>query len=137
MVNSTNFLKGGKMKFNSKVKFTLSEAEHQEKIFNWAKYVPELKWMFAIPNGGYRRPLEALRLKQQGVKAGVSDIFLPLPRGGYHGLFIELKVGKNKPTNKQIEFLGHMWQLGYQCEVCYGSDEAIKKINEYIRQKNN
>lgn len=64
----------GNMKFESKVKFTLSEAEHQEKIFNWAKFIPELKWMFAVPNGGYRRPLEALRFKKQGVKAGVSDI---------------------------------------------------------------
>ena len=121
------------MKFNSKVKFTLSEAEHQEKIFNWAKYVPELKWMFAIPNGGYRRPLEALRFKKQGVKAGVSDIFLPLPRGGYHGLFIELKVGKNRPTRNQLDFLADMEKEGYQCAVCYGSDEAIKTINAYIR----
>ena len=127
----------GNMKFEPKVKFTLSEAEHQEKIFNWAKFIPELKWMFAVPNGGYRRPLEALRFKKQGVKAGVSDIFLPLPRGGYHGLFIELKVGKNKPTRNQLDFLADMEKEGYQCAICYGSDEAIKKINEYIRQKNN
>ena len=126
MVNSMDSLEGRKtIKFKSKLKFTLSEAEHQEKIFNWAKYVPELKWMFAVPN------------KKQGVKAGVSDIFLPLPRGGYHGLFIELKVGKNRPTMNQLDFLADMEKEGYQCAICYGSDEAIKKINEYIRQKNN
>ena len=89
--------------------------------------------MFAIPNGGYRRPLEALRFKKQGVKSGVSDIFLPLPRGGYHGLFIELKVGKNKPTRNQLDFLSDMEKEGYQCKVCYGSDEAIANILNYIK----
>lgn len=124
------------MKFKSKIKFTLSEAEHQEKIFSWAQFVPQLRWMFAVPNGGYRRPLEALRFKRQGVKSGVSDIFLPLAKGGFHGLFIELKVGKNKPTRNQSSFAEDMRAEGYKCEICYGSDEAIKTINEYIRQKN-
>ena len=133
MVNSMDSLEGRKtIKFKSKLKFTLSEAEHQEKIFLWGKYIPELKWMFAVPNGGYRNILEAIRLKKQGVKAGVSDIFLPLPRGKYHGLFIELKVGRNKPTHKQLEFLYEMEKQGYKCKVCYGSDEAINAIKKYI-----
>ena len=59
--------------------------------------------MFHIPNGGSRNKLEASNLKKQGVKAGVPDLFLPVGRGSYHGLFIELKSAKisrlkNKPN---------------------------------------
>ena len=83
------------------------ESREQTKLFEFASHFNELKWMFAIPNGGYRNPREAANLKRQGVKAGVSDIFLPLPTDKYHGLFIEMKVHPNKPylKNKKYSYL--------------------------------
>ena len=75
---------------------------------------------------------EAANLKRQGVKAGVSDIFLPLPNEKYHGMFIEMKVHPNKPSEKQKIFISNMLKNGYSCKVCYSSEEAVKEIIKYI-----
>ena len=100
------------------------EADEQKKLFRWADFMkteyPELDMMFHIPNGGSRNKLEAANLKKQGVRAGVPDICLPVARGGYHGLFIELKFGKNKTTAKQDEWLARLNEKCYAVAVCYG-----------------
>ncbi len=113
------------------------EADQQRKLFQWTTFIrtkyPEIELMFHIPNGGSRNKLEAANLQKQGVKAGVPDLFLPVSRGGYHGLFIELKYGKNKPTEKQTEWLKNLNEQGYAVAVCYGCDEASKKILKYLK----
>ena len=113
------------------------EADQQRKLFQWTTFIraeyPEIDLMFHIPNGGSRNKLEAANLKKQGVKAGVPDLFLPVSRGGYHGLFIELKYDKNKPTEKQTEWLKNLNEQGYAVAVCYGCDEASKKILKYLK----
>ena len=67
-----------------------SEGQEQATLFNWARMMegmyPELRLMFHVPNGGGRSKAEAGRFKMEGVKAGVPDIFLPVPRGNYHGI---------------------------------------------------
>ena len=114
-----------------------SEATEQERVVNYCRYnemrYPELKLLHHIPNGGRRDKKEAARLKAQGVKAGVPDLFLPVSRGGYHGLFIELKHGKNKPTEKQTEWLKSLNEQGYAVAVCYGCEEASEKILKYLK----
>ena len=55
----------------------IRESDEQIRIFEFSEFHPKLRWMFAIPNGGYRDVREATRLKKQGVKSGVSDMFLP------------------------------------------------------------
>lgn len=113
------------------------EADQQRKLFQWTTFIraeyPEIDLMFHIPNGGSRNKLEATNLKKQGVKAGVPDLFLPVSRGGYHGLFIELKYGKNKPTEKQTEWLTSLNKQGYAVAVCYGCNEASEKILKYLK----
>ncbi len=112
------------------------EAQEQTTLFEWAglqrgKY-PKLDDMFHIANGGYRDPREAANLKRQGVKAGVPDICLPVARGGYHGLYIELKYGKNKPTLEQQVWLGRLLRNGYEAKVCYGWEQAKNEIIKYL-----
>lgn len=114
---------------------TGSEAQEQKALFEWAEYFPALKWLHAIPNGGRRDKKEAADLKRQGVKAGVSDIFLPLPKGKYHGLYIEMKVKGNKPTEKQTEFLEYAKGAGYAVAVTYSAEEAIKVITMYLKEE--
>lgn len=110
-----------------------SEAQEQTDLFCWASYFPELEHMFAIPNGGSRHPAEAANLKRQGVKAGVPDIFIPAPKGKYHGAFIEMKVRKNKTTDNQNRWLAYLSSAGYFTAVCYGFEEARKVIEAYLK----
>lgn len=109
-----------------------SEAEEQTALFQWAAYIPELRFMYAVPNGGSRNVREAANLKRQGVKAGVPDICLPLPKGRFHGLYIEMKVGKNKPSDKQEKYIDYLHRVGYAAFVCYGFDEARQVIEKYL-----
>lgn len=113
-----------------------TEAEEQTALFEWATLmehrIPALKMMFAIPNGGSRHKREAINLKRQGLKPGVPDICLAYPSGGYHGLYIELKVGKNKPSQVQKQWLSKLSEAGYKAAVCYGFDDAMKTIMDYL-----
>ncbi|MCD8083427.1 MAG: VRR-NUC domain-containing protein [Clostridiales bacterium] len=92
---------------------------------------PELKWLFHVPNGGSRNQIEAVKLKEMGVKAGVSDLCLPYPKGKYCGLFVEMKARRNKLTEKQTEFLSDMAEAGHFVATCYSAEDAIQVIEEY------
>ncbi len=113
-----------------------SEDTEQIQVMNWAHWhtekYPELKWLHHIPNGGSRNRIEAAKLKEMGVKAGVSDLFLPCPKGIYCGMYIEMKYGNNRHTDRQKEFLNDMAENGYFAVTCYSADDAIKAIEEYV-----
>lgn len=113
-----------------------SEDTEQIAVVQWAQYNvnhhPELKWLHHCPNGGSRNRLEAVKLKQMGVKAGVSDLCLPYPKGTYCGLYIEMKFGDNKQTDNQKEFLEDMAAAGHFVATCYSAEEAIRIITEYL-----
>lgn len=114
-----------------------TEDTEQTHIFAWAVWAsgkyPELDLMHHIPNGGKRSKSEAARFKAQGVKAGVPDIFLPCARGGYHGLYIELKRTKGgKLSAAQKEWIDALRGQDYKVIVCYGFDEAREVIINYL-----
>lgn len=117
-----------------------TEAGAQEAIFSWcdinSDIYPELRLLHHIPNGGQRNKATAIALKRQGVKAGVPDLMLPVAKGGYHGLYIELKKADrtNKPTEKQRYWLSELQQQGYFTAVCYGYDEATETLAAYLSQ---
>lgn len=113
-----------------------TELEEQIFLFNWAKYesnMPVLQTMFAIPNGGKRDPNTALRLKASGVKAGIPDILLPVARGGFYGLFIELKRKGGSLSADQKEMIELLTDQGYLVVVCKGADAAIEEIKKYMK----
>lgn len=112
------------------------ESGNQEALFEWAAYnmdrMPELEYMHHVPNGGKRDAATARALKRQGVKAGVPDICLPAPQGKYHGLYIELKAGRNTATANQKRWLEYLQQQGYYTAVCYGWETAAELIETYL-----
>lgn len=112
------------------------EGGAQEMLFRWITYqldeYPELALLYHIPNGGKRDAKTATILKRQGVKAGVPDLHLPVARGGYHGLYIELKVGDNTTTKKQKDWIRELNKQGYLAVACYGWDEAAKQLLDYL-----
>ena len=113
--------------------------EHQEQcaLFEWAAWQegvwPELRLLHAIPNGGKRDIRTAARLKAEGVKPGVPDIFLPVPKDGKHGLYIELKHSRGGTVSKEQEaWIRALSAQEYVCAVCHGHREAIKVITDYM-----
>lgn len=94
---------------------------------------PDLAWLFAIPNGGQRHKAVAGKLKAEGVKSGVPDLMLTVPMNKYHGLFIEMKAGVNKPTNNQCRWLAHLNLRDYFAVVCYSATEAIQILEWYLQ----
>lgn len=124
-----------------KIKLKRKQPEHDEQValFEWArmneKKYPQLKFMFAIPNGGARHPAVARKLKAEGVKPGVPDIFLPVPapcgRTSY-GLFIEMKSGKNKLSQAQKIFREYLTCAQYTHVICYSWGEAKSEILFYL-----
>lgn len=117
------------------------EHAHQSALFAWAggcEIKEDLRWMHAIPNGGDRDRRTAGQMAAEGVKSGVWDIFLPVPRGGYKGLYIEMKrPGREREVNgglsdKQLEFGEMAHKNGYRCVVCYHWRKAAEKLNEYL-----
>lgn len=89
--------------------------------------------LFAIPNGGKRDPITAAILKAEGTRAGAPDLFLAVPRGGYAGLFIELKTPCGRVREEQKEFHARLIGAGYWATVARGWDQARAEIEGYLK----
>ena len=113
----------------------MNQPEHQLQVscINWMRYQHPKRLIFAIPNGGNRNVITAKKLKAEGVKAGIPDLFMAVPNTQHNGLFIELKAGKNKPTDKQNEVIEHLKSAGYRCEVINNFDDFRKTVNDYLK----
>jgi len=124
----------------------MQRREHNEQvlIFKWAgmqgNVYPELELLFAIPNASYgsskRDIIRGMYFKSEGRKSGVPDICLPVPKGKYHALYIELKASKGskiRPTQKK--WLEALKKAGNYTKICYGSEDAIKTIKDYLTQQ--
>ncbi len=94
-----------------------------------AATIAEYGLIFAIPNGQYRQGQRV----EPGLRAGVPDLMLPVPSGQFHGLWIELKCGRNKPTRPQLEWIRRLSIQGYKCAVVWDSVEDVMAIiDEYL-----
>lgn len=117
-----------------------TESNEQRTLFEWARRMegrwPELRMLYHIPNEGKRSLRTGARMKAEGLKSGVPDICLPVPRGGNHGLYIELKRRKNsKVTQEQLEWIMDLASQGYVAAVCRGCDDAISLITDYMNRR--
>jgi VRR-NUC domain len=113
-----------------------SEAGEQTALFAWcalhSSEYPELKLLFHIPSGAERNIIVAARLKAQGVKAGVPDLFLPVARGSWYGLWVELKTAKGVVSPAQKEWIEALRKQGYGAVVCVGWIAARDVIISYL-----
>lgn len=118
--------------------------EHQEQaavVKWWDKTYPMDKAdLFAVPNGAWlagnakQRSQQMSKLKREGLREGVPDLFLMVPNKTHHGLFIEMKRQKGgvlSPIQKRRIAKAH--QRGYAAHVCAGADAAIEIIKNYLK----
>lgn len=117
----------------------MTEHEHQVAVFRWAAYnkkrLPELGLLHAIPNGGKRHIITAMKLKAEGVQAGVPDLCLPVPKGIHAGLYIEMKANKGRLSPEQKAWCERLMVYGHRVEVCYGWQQATQVIEDYLSTK--
>lgn len=93
--------------------------------------------LFAVPNGGYRTPATAAKIKAEGALPGVSDLILLIARGGYHGLLIELKTDKGRQSEAQREWQRLIEADGYKYVVVRSIEEFIEVVTDYLNETRN
>ena len=130
-------------RFGGKGRSVSVAEEHDEQAAlcrSWALYargrgIPE-NLLFAIPNGGRRDAVTGARLKAEGVRAGIPDLFLAVPRGQWAGLFIEMKRRRGgRVSSEQEAMLACLAESGYGVSVCKGWDEARAALEAYMGGK--
>ncbi len=103
-------------------------------LFDWIRTQKNIyPYAFHIANERKCSIYRGKILKRMGVKSGVSDIFISIARGGFHGLWVEMKIGKNTLTPNQKRFMDDMKYQGYETCCCYGFNEARKVIEGYLK----
>lgn len=120
----------------------MSEHSEQVQIFTWALGAgkrpgmcirwPELELLYAVPNAAKRSDKGRIYMYKEGLRSGVPDMCLPVPRHVYHGLYIELKVDKNKPTKNQEWWLEKLEEQGYYTIARWGALDAIQTLEWYL-----
>lgn len=120
-----------------------TESAEQCAFFHWAainsQTDPRLRLLFAVPNGGLRKKSTAERLKREGAKSGVPDIFFPVAIEPYHGLFIEMKLEKYRTrknggcSDNQLKWISNLRDQNYFCQICYSWLDAAELICKYLK----
>ena len=115
-----------------------SEHDEQVALFDWAKlmigHLPEIALLFAVPNGARTSIHTAKKLKAEGLRAGVPDVWFPVARGQYHGMVIEMKrcMG-GQLSREQKGWIEALRKQGYYVVVCPGWDLARQEIEQYLK----
>ena len=87
-------------------------------------------WFFAIPNGGHRDKRIGARLKAEGVKRGVPDLYLPSLR-----LWVEMKIQGGRLSEDQKRWHEYLKQHGDTVLTCYGAEQAIEMFEDFIKNR--
>lgn len=125
----------------------MTEHTEQSMVIHWANRnsdrLPELKWLHSSLNGIFIPAPPAIRariinhMKAEGMKKGIPDLFLPVAKRGWHGLYIEMKrEDGGKVRDEQKEFMEFADKQGYYAVVCHGYTEAVDTLEWYLGLKN-
>ena len=110
----------------------MTEDNEQRQLIQWAKTIPEGQFLYHIPNENAAGQKWGIRNKQLGVRSGVPDLCLPIPAGGYHGMYIEMKTKSGTTSEQQDRWLSALNAFGYRAVVCHGWEEARDAIIGYL-----
>lgn len=115
-----------------------TEAAEQTALMRWAFYeqgaYPELEMLYHIPNEGKRSAVTGAHMRMQGMKSGVPDMHLPVARGQYHSLYVEMKRRNGEtPSRQQAEWLDKLASQGHCVCWCRGWDAAASVIEAYLK----
>lgn len=110
----------------------MSEAILQSEVVKYISYkYPKAKYCASL-GGIYTSPTQAVKAKRTGYKRGFPDLQITEAKGGYFGLFLELKTNKGRATLDQKEWIKELNKRGYKALIVKGIDECIKAIDSYM-----
>lgn len=117
--------------------FRVTEHDVQAAVVTWASWrgatdVPALSRLFAVPNGGLRKKATAGKLKAEGVRPGMTDLVLPYPSRGYHGLYLETKLQTGVLAFEQRDWLEYLASAGYCAGAGWGVDAMQYALSWYV-----
>nr|WP_293845082.1 VRR-NUC domain-containing protein [uncultured Arsenicibacter sp.] len=128
---------------------TLDEHGIQVALVEWFRELypfPEYL-IFAVPNGallpyanktdkktGKSFQYSPLRTKlmNEGMTPGIPDLCIPVPRGVYPGLYVEMKTATGEISPSQKEMQQALVGLGYCVVVAFGLEPAKMAIGSYL-----
>lgn len=115
-----------------------TEYDEQSALMEWAavaqRKFPELEWLHASNNGVRVTIGTAIKMKKAGMKSGIPDLCLPVARGGFHGLYVEMKRQKGGRVDTDQEVChAFLRDAGYRVEVCRGWEAAKAAILDYLQ----
>lgn len=132
----TGKMLGGEFRKNG-IRLIPTEEDEQSVVISWCALQegkwPELALIYHVPNEGKRSKAVAAAEKRLGLRPGVADLCLPVARGKWHGLYLEMKALDGKVSKNQKEFLAAVAKQGYFSCVCWGAAAAIQVIGCYLR----
>lgn len=107
------------------------QAEFFRKVPFFFPRLPD-KLLFAVPNGGSRHKIEAANMKRQGVKAGVADVILQVPKKGFASLCLEFKTKTGKQSLEQKEYQRQVEMAGSKYVVVRSVEEGLTEMKKYL-----
>lgn len=110
----------------------MAEIDEQINVVTWCR-MQGIR-IIHIPNEGKRSQYVGRQLVAAGLAKGFPDLFIPIPKGGFHGMAIEMKFGKNTLTEEQRDWLRFLKDQGYAVHVSYSFEDARHKITQYMQQ---
>jgi len=125
----------GQSKRVTKCEFIPLEKDEQKAVVAWcrAKHVPIFASMNGVMIGGENKFAMIANLKAQGLEVGTPDLFIPIAKNGYHGLFIEVKrIKRSVVRPEQVAWIELLNKNGYKAVIAYGYQESIEYIGAYL-----
>lgn len=120
-------------------------------IRNRVELFPEFEMMYANQGGGERPAIverdergkvvrrfspEGKRLKAEGGRAGIPDLFFASPQNDFHGLYLETKTPDGSLSKDQKWWFAHLRARGYRCEVYRSVEQGIEIVCDYFGIQN-
>jgi hypothetical protein len=96
------------------------------------KQYPGIDLLESSLNGVKLSKAQAGKAKAAGMLTGVLDLNLPVARGGFHGMRLELKYGRNGMTEEQKWHARRLTEEGWLTVTCWDWLAARDAIIEYL-----
>lgn len=112
------------------------ESHIQQAIVKWARFqactLPELQLLYAVPNGANVSTPNRIRLVAEGLRKGIPDLHLPIARGEFNSLYIEVKTEKGKLSKDQEEMFNQLELFGNKVVIVRSLFQGIHVLTTYL-----